>query len=113
MFRNEKANGFLYLVRSLSALFEKTFESGKDYSFVLKIDTDTLFIDSGIDKIILDRFNSQGPGVVGNYQFNSYGEPRDFRRMKYKLYLDSLPIGYPWKFKNFGCEMFSIESFID
>lgn len=99
LFQNKKSNGFFFLTRSLAYLLSKVLDSHKDYEFILKIDTDTLFVKGGLDKMIAARFAEEGPGIVGNYRRNAYGKLRCYKKMRRKMMLDVLPVGYARKFK--------------
>lgn len=99
LFQSHERNGFHYLTRSLGYLLSRVISSGNDYDFVLKIDTDTLFVAGGVDHLINERFAACGPGIVGNYRWNAYGEKRDYTRMRSKLHADRVPFVYAHKYR--------------
>lgn len=100
LFQNSANGGFFFLTRTLACLIEKVLQSGIDYDFVMKIDTDTLFIDGGVDELFAARFRAEGPGIVGNYYIDAFGNQRCFTKIRRKMLLDALlPFGYARKFK--------------
>ncbi len=86
------------MTRTLAFLLKEVVASDKDYEFVLKFDTDTLFVNGGLDQLFFERFKAEGPGVCGNYRYNALNELRDFTKPSRKMRLDTLPIGYTPKF---------------
>jgi hypothetical protein len=96
---NPAPQGYSGIAVSMFRLYESLISRFPKLDMVIQLDPDACLLREGIVELARERFLRHGPGMIGSYMINAFGEARSHRSWRNRFIRDMLPLGPDLKTK--------------